>query len=235
MKRAVVCLGVGKNWFPEGVARLGASVKEHSPDIDFCGITSWPLGCPTHNEVPWGFKPWAVQDAIEAGYESILWLDSSIWACRPLEPLFEYIEDTGSMFVRDAYTTGQWCTDAALPTLGTTREELLTVPHIWAASIGLCVHDERAVEFQREWLRLSRDGITFHGSGTNDKGQVSSDPRVKGHRHDQTAASFLAWKLGMEMIPWHHPENGFIVAESVDPGPPVCLLARGGIKGVHWD
>jgi hypothetical protein len=58
------------------------------------------------------------------------------------------------------------------------------------------------------WLDAAAYGISFRGippgrpwtdSRSNRDGLLSSDPRVKGHRHDQTAASLIAYELNMRI------------------------------------
>ena len=63
--------------------------------------------------------------------------------------------------------------------------------------MGLDLSDERAVKFIQQYYEKANDGITFKGAWTNKNFEVSKDKRVLGHRHDQTAASVIAWKLGM--------------------------------------
>jgi hypothetical protein len=54
----------------------------------------------------------------------------------------------------------------------------------------------------QQWKERARDGVTFPGpkwSGVFGWPRTASqDPRVKGHRYDQTAASVIALKLGMD-------------------------------------
>jgi hypothetical protein len=74
--------------------------------------------------------------------------------------------------------------------------------------LGLGVDHTDSMKFLREWETYSRNGKAFRGidrelplSRTNDNrdGQVSVDSRVKGHRHDQTVASFLTWKYRFKL------------------------------------
>src|ERR1700721_228181 len=45
--------------------------------------------CNNHSEVPWGFKPNLIHEAIEAGYEQIIWCDSSIRMVKDIQPLLD--------------------------------------------------------------------------------------------------------------------------------------------------
>ncbi len=73
----------------------------------------------------------------------------------------------------------------------------------------------------------------------NDEQQVSADPRVRGHRHDQTAASIIAWQLGMDRVTAHDtyfqyyecPSGAaYFLRQPNDMSktfPSVCLLSNG--------
>jgi hypothetical protein len=56
-------------------------------------------------------------------------------------------------------------------------------------------------QFVFDYQARAIDG-TFKGPWDNSGNKASSDPRVLGHRHDQTAASVIATRCGMtEWIP----------------------------------
>ena len=109
----------------------------------------------------------------------------------------DQIVKDGYLLLRNGWWSGEWCSDAALEPLGITREESMTIPHIMACVMGLDLRVERSVEFLEKYYEKANDGVSFIGAWDNKSGQVSKDPRVLGHRHDQTAASVIAWKLGM--------------------------------------
>lgn len=155
----------------------------------------YPPKSPTHAMASHAFKIYALLQAIEKGYESILWIDASCWAIRPLDAIFERIEKDGYLIIDNAeWTTGQWCSDDALKAMDLDREEAMRMPHCSSACLGLSTKSETAMEFLRQWRHYAEDGITFSGRSG------SKDPRVLGHRHDQTVASVIAIKLGMR--PW---------------------------------
>jgi hypothetical protein len=166
-----------------------------------------PVGCPSHEEIPYAFKACALQEMIELGYDTLLWIDSSIIPVRPLGSLWELIERQGYWFSENppygmaparSYDCGQWTCDSALPILGL-REELFKVPQVIGTAFGLCLEHSIAQKFQIELLRMAKDGRAFCGPWSNENGQASADKRVLGHRHDQTVMSVLAYRLGMEL------------------------------------
>lgn len=188
------------SWHPAGQDRLIASVNAHNSDID-CVVfrDAYPPNSPTHKEVPYAFKPYAVLSAMSMGYKYILWLDAAVVVRKNLAPLWEYIKENGHYLQDNAgWNTGQWCTDAALTTLGMTREEAFKTPHLMACIMGFDVSNTRTAKFIEDWVNKSKDGVSFLGAWTNTNGEVSKDKRVLGHRHDQTVASVLSSRLGMK-------------------------------------
>lgn len=199
-KRCTICVANG-HWYPRGAARQKESLIANGfPDADIRQwVNEYPPGCPTHQDVPYAFKPYAFQNAYAVlAYTTVLWMDASCYAIGSLDPVFEQIERDGYLLFANDATVGEWCADSALPALRLTRDEAMEIPEISACVMGLDFRHQVAREFFDKWMKLANDGITFKGSHTNKNGECSADPRVKGHRHDQTAASVLAYRLGMK-------------------------------------
>lgn len=189
--------------FQKGIKALRARLKEISFSGDFIfWDKEYPEGSPTHAESPFAFKPFCFLAAAKLGYSQILWLDSSVYPKQPLEPLFKTIKERGYLFFRESHSVGEFCKDDALAPLGISREESFKLPSCKGSVIGLDLDSPKAADFLQEWARLARDGTTFPGpkwSGVRGfPTTASADPRVKGHRHDQTAASVLALRRGMD-------------------------------------
>ena len=79
-----------------------------------------------------------------------------------------------------------------------------------ASTIGLDLrkYNYHSIAFLEQYFQLASDGVTFRGipldsphaiqkSWGNANQEMCADERVLGHRHDQTAASVISWKLGM--------------------------------------
>jgi hypothetical protein len=172
---------------------------------------SYPPGSPTHREIPYAFKPYAFKAARDRGYDVAFWLDASIWPIKSVDYYFDLIRQDGHVLltnVHNAWTVGQWCSDAALKTLDICREDALQMLDLSTGVVGLDFRHPRSTQFFEQWLALADDGITFPGAWTNKNHEVSSDDRVLGHRHDQTAASVISKRLGMRWLVG--PETGLI-------------------------
>lgn len=213
-RKCIINVSTGE-LYKKGLARLEESVRKFHDDIDIMKwVDGFPPNSPTHEEVPYAFKVYAFFAARDAGYDQVLWMDAPLIAVKPITPVFDHMTENGC-YLQDnpGWNSGQWCTDAALDTLGVSREELFKVPQIMACILGLDFGCETSNKFLDEWHRLSQDGITFHGPWTNANGEASPDSRVLGHRHDQTAASVVSIRLGM---PWVSGPDSKLVYKNAD-------------------
>ncbi len=200
-KRMITCLGVGAG-YPSLAKRLGRSLDAVGETADVRICTQYPDGCPTHDDHPFAFKAWLLWEAYRNRYDQAIWLDSQVCAQQPLAPLWEKIDTDGHFFIGDGWTVGQWCTDEALASMKLTREDAWDIQLIWAKVICLDFRHEKSVEFLTEWHRMSTDGVTF--PGPVELRERPYDPKARmvyGHRHDQTAASVLVHRLGMNTTP----------------------------------
>lgn len=174
----------------------------------------YPPGSPTHAKQPYAFKLHALREAIRLGYERLLWLDSVAWFLHDPRPLLVHVETTGHLLLHGGDTAGQWCSDEVLQAEGLDREELLKVPLVGGSCYGLDLTRERTNAFWQQWNRWMDSGrfagwaindinaaAVRRGLGDRPTGPVSPDPRVMGHKHDETAASVIAHRLGMELTP----------------------------------
>ena len=154
----------------------------------------------SHQECPYGFKIDAFRQAQAAGIRRALWLDCSVWAVGPLEPAWQMIDERGVLLIEYGGSLGEWTSDAALEIYGISREQALEMPICYALLIGLDLESDIGCEFLDLWQGL-RDAGAFVGPWENEDQEASADPRCLGHRHDQSAASFLAHELGIGMVP----------------------------------
>jgi hypothetical protein len=206
--RTRILLNFSKDqWYPRGAARLAESLGR----VKYGGATWFAtdeqqIGCPTHQESPYAFKPAMFAKAADDGYDLALWCDAAIWACRPLEPVFDHIQTHGHMLFYNGMV-GNWSSDAALESFGINRDTAMGINEIIGCCIGLNLKHPRSQLFLKLWREKSMDGKTFPGSWHNNNQEVSKDPRVRGHRHDQTAASIIAWQLEMEKWVAHEVEH----------------------------
>ena len=214
-KRCVISLATSDKHFPEGLIRLEQSLRSIGFADDFLPWPpgSFPDGSPPHIEVPFAFKAFCFLEAKRRGVDLVLWLDSSCVVIRTLDPIFKEIEEGGYIvFKNSRHMLGEWSSDKTLDIFGMSREQAMNIPEINAAAVGLNMNNEVAVDFLDKWVEQARGGIAFRGIEEqfdtvddyqdvkwNRSNRVSADPRVRGHRHDQTVAGILAYRLGMKL------------------------------------
>jgi len=182
------------------------------------GLLTWtdalPPGSPPHEEAPYGFKLYAVAEALRKGYASLLWLDAPCLVAASLGPVFEKIERDGHCFVSGDERLGNWASDACLAAFGMGRDQAMDMALLNGAFIGLDLEHARTREWYRRILQQCEQGL-FRGAALTehappevrarnvdkDTGHLSDDPRCWGHRHDEAVGSCLGHLLGMEFTP----------------------------------
>lgn len=203
-KRCIVNVATGR--FVKGQQRL--IMNRHTLQ---CPVLCWtdvmPPKSPSHLDVPFAFKAWAIAAAIERGCTSILWADACILPISPLEPLWERIEQDGYWISRNGWTNAEWTAENVRWKLGVTQEENEQIPHVVATSFGLCVDKPVGKNIFEEYLSLAQNG-SFCGPWWNSNHpeystRAGAHPcggsKVRGHRHDQTALSVIAHKQGCKL------------------------------------
>lgn len=226
--RAVVNVATGR--YVNGQNRLGMECVRQDTRI-----LSWarmPEGSPAHEQVPYAFKAYALKAASNEGYTTLLWADASVLPIKPLDPLFERIEQDGYWMSNNGWTNYEWTADSAYPDLfsdlykfadGRVPENFLndlrrinrTIPHVVATAFGISLEHPLGKAFLDEYFRLASETKAFCGPWINscwknpETGLVSfpmgpgcapcGPSDLRGHRHDQTAASVIAWRLGFKL------------------------------------
>lgn len=231
--RAVVNVATGS--YVKGQQRLFAALDRKAA-ARFFWTHELPHGCPTHREVPYAFKAYALKQVADQGATTLLWCDACIVPVKPLEPLFERIERDGYWIGNNGYTNYEWTADAAYPDLFTpnlmlsfqveraarkleeisgnelAREVNRTIPHVVATAFGISTAHPTGRAILDEYYRLASTTKVFcgpwwnelhpdcpgHHEG-NDRFARFSRADVRGHRHDQTALSVIAWRTGCQL------------------------------------
>jgi hypothetical protein len=176
--------------------------------------------CPDHQLIPYGFKPWLFHVARCLGFEQVLWCDSTIVVRKPLDFIWDTAEKEG-LFVGENTGCPQniWTSDDSLDAMGCPRD--CAENQIMACAVGIDFRHPKAQTVFANWEQLSQDGITFQGKGK------STRPEFRGHRHDQSAMSWLCIKHQIPrqsygILGYH--ENGDCVKFKE-----TCILANTGL------
>lgn len=210
MKTAVVSFADRTGSYQKKMLRLEQSLKGNF-DGDFLGLTSYlEIGSPSHSEIPYAFKPYAIQKAIDLGYETILWADSCIYAKQNVQPVFDHIAKHGYLFFDNiGYSLGDYTNDKTLEYFRITREESWKIKMIMACCMGFDVVDKDILAILQQYRLMAEN--YYPGEWDNDDLSESKDMRVKGHRHDQSVMSGLINDWNFEIL---KGQNTFFAYES---------------------
>jgi hypothetical protein len=238
-------VGVGGR-YPAGSRRLSESLAAVGiPWRQFILAGRYPDGSPTHEQAPYAFKLHALAAAARDGCDIVLWADSAVWAIRDAAPLIGAVERRGYYFVHSGFSYGQWTSDACLAAMGETRtdasHDAALSPMIMACFYAVDLRRTEMRQFLEEvrhWT-LANDGALLRGAWTNDRRQVSEDPRCSGHRHDQSILSILIkrWSLTID-VPHetyfqyyddhgHHVGDGWRQVDIARFAPSISFLSQG--------
>ncbi len=144
-------------------------------------------------------KPF-VMDALRA--DVAILLDASFFPVRDILPLVEHIEKVGYYFCDNEFKVGEWCSDKCAEAFGLNRDYIMDMPELSSYCVGLDLRRGECRRLLEMWKSAARSPSIIpgrHTAGTEGRnaGFVSSDSRVRGHRHDQTALSIIAHQFGM--------------------------------------
>jgi hypothetical protein len=216
--RVIVSAGLGAH-YAAGLESTRAHCANHCPDAWQLFYRDYPEGCPRQNEQQYAFKIWAVNEAVRQGFRYILWMDSVFQPIGSLEPLWEVIDCEG-WYVPPQLSEklGRWCSDAALDIFGIDRAEAYKIPLVYSGLVGVDMWSRSSI--LRDWTEMQRRGafngphVNVPGSpmrpwGNKWEGHVSDNWEVQGHRHDESALSYILYSKGLTPV-----NMGFLTLES---------------------
>lgn len=187
--KCVISLATKNSRYVDGLARLSNSLRDNASGIDFLGfIHERSVGAPLHTENNYAFKVYAIQKAIDAGYTDILWLDCSVFAVAPIQPLFDIISEQGYWFEGAGCWLSDWCTNAVLDYYK--LDQVDEMPMIQSGFMGFNMGDGTGSELFRLFKKACDEGL-FNGSWAD-------------FRHDQSCISAILYNRGINFS--HLPE-----------------------------
>jgi hypothetical protein len=179
--------------------------------------------------VPYAFKAYALQEIINKGYENVIWMDAAIYASKSIQPFIDEIEKTGYAFFDNiGFTVGDYTSDRCLEKHGWTREKAFDSKMIMACVFGLNTKSKEAMEFFTKYKHAADDKVSYIGSWHNHNGEVSSDLRVQGHRHDQSVASMIIKDMNLNILNAQQTYFAYTSHKGILPiSESVCLWSQG--------
>jgi hypothetical protein len=237
-ERIIVSCGIGQPYIDD-FSITTQNCDRFCPEAWKLYYSDYPEGCPSQSEQQYAFKVYALDQAIQAGFRYILWIDSSLAPVAPITPLWERVAADGwyaapqfnGITTNDPWrhwasekeaTLAEWCSDKALSIFGIARSQTKRIPIVLTGLVGLDMLNPLAARIWITHKALYEAGV-FNGPHANHPnrpiktvgrkfaGHVSNDPGVLGHRHDETSLSFILHVLGLKAI-----KRGFLTLESRD-------------------
>ncbi len=140
-----------------------------------------------HADMPYQFKPYAIQEALEAGYKQILWCDSTIRLVANPFPLWQQCQKTGIMaWNNEGHPLKPWIAPHAEKIIGINS---FALEQIMACCIMFDFDNPITKIVFDEWIECSRNGA-FLNKGFNN------------HRHDQACLSAIMHKHKVPIQPY---------------------------------
>lgn len=207
----------GKNYLPM-LDRLIVSIHKTHPNSKlFIYRDQLPRNSKPHKDSMYGFKIHAIQEAVDAGYKKIVWLDSSCILVNDIRRVFQHCKTHGIVASNDANFVWTNCNDAALRHFGITREQAKQIGlHFAAGSYYVLDFDiPLCREVFETWKESERLGL--FGKST-DRWEDSGGP--SGHRHDETCFGLSLWKHNLDYCTGE--ESGYCCCEYLPSDIPAC-------------
>lgn len=190
-KRVIISFANRNSNYVKSLARLSDSLRDNWSGKFIAWIGEEALGAPLHSVNPYAFKIYAFRAALSAGFTQILWVDSSCFAIKNVQPCFDEIERDGFLFQDSGFFANQYINDKALEYFGITREQAREIKLIGNAGLlGLNLELHLPNVFLQRWEQAMLDKI-FVGKWNNDDKTESNSSECEGHRHDMVSGIIL--------------------------------------------
>lgn len=135
----------------------------------------------------YGFKPHAIQLAIDKGYKKIVWFDPSVLPVSSVKILFDTLDEHPLIFGYNDGLLDKMANKKAKNYFGVTEEECSKLYSTGGTIYGFNFNHPDAVKVFEMWKKAEEDGIF----GTQ-------DDFMAGHWADEACISLAAYKCGVE-------------------------------------
>jgi hypothetical protein len=192
----------------EQQTKLHQSLQAIHPDAKhFAWTDTYPPGSQLHKDSLYGFKPHAVQYALDQGYKRIIWVDTAIVLQHPVDYYWSLTEKYGVLAAKDDNALSKCIGQKALDYFGNPNLEGVHLVggslYVFDFNIPLCHRI-----FNR-WLFAEEAGI--FGSQ-----QELSSGKINGHRHDESCMAMSLYKSGSQpvscdVLMYNQGENSIVI------------------------
>ena len=134
----------------------------------------------------YGFKPHAIQRAIDSGYKKIIWLDPSALPTVLMQVLIDSLDEHPMIVRIGDNPLSKMCNKKALAWFETDELEIRNEKHIGGTVYAFNFNDPKTVEVFNSWKMAEENGIF----GTQ-------DDFMAGHWADEACMALAMWEHGM--------------------------------------
>lgn len=175
-------------WYLDQQKRLLESIQEvykgYAPT--FFHSKTLPRGARPFLDSLYGFKPHAIQEAIDAGFKKVVWVDAAIILHKPI------VIDSPMVAIIDSSVLP--ASDRALKYYGMTREQSKNLTLVGGSFYYFDFNTPLANMIFDSWKKAEIDGI--FGSQHQE-----SFEGLQGHRHDETCMRLSMHLYGHKPVP----------------------------------
>ena len=200
MKKAIVSFAT-KEYYTKFLDRQINSIKEFAPEATHIyWKDAYPPESRSHAESAYGFKVYAIKEALKRGFEQIIWIDSAFYACSKLDFIWNTLSERGIYVLKDALLLAEHTMPKVINYFGESYESLLSKQ--WTTTggspYGFDFTNPLAVKMFQEFEKAEKNN-TF---GTAEEVTQSSGAGgfCKGHRMDESVMSFIHGKNNLPLL-----------------------------------
>jgi len=187
-----VCVAFGDRYVEQQV-RLRLSIYEIYPEANIIFWTNTlPKGSRSFYDSLYGFKPWAIQEAIDRGFRKVIFLDPAMILVDKIDYLFQF----DMMAVMDDNLLYNLISDKCRITYLLTNEQIKDRKwHLVGGSIYYFDFTKEVTQKIFEtWKSMEEKGL--FGSQ-----EEEATERLQGHRADETCMAISMYLHGVEPTP----------------------------------
>lgn len=189
--------------------RMASTLRHTNPGVKlFQWEEKMPKGARSFNESMYGFKPWAIQAALDAGYKKIFWIDCTCVIQDKLDYYDQFTEEHGGVLaVQDDNKLSGFCASKALDWVGVTRSWVKDKHLVGGSLYYFDFNYPLCQKIFWEWMESEKYGM--FGSMVEQCGEM-----LQGHRSDETMMALFLYKYGSKPFTGatrYNWENGGVV------------------------
>jgi len=200
MKKAIVSFAIG-DYYTKFLEKQITSLKEFAPDVTHIYWKDvYPPGSHSHHESAYGFKVYAIKEALKQGFEQIIWIDSAFYAFNKLDYIWNTLSERGVYVLKDALLLAEHTMPKVMNYFGESYDSLIQKK--WTTTGGSPYGFDFTKEIARTIFDQFEQAEKNNTFGTAEEVTNSSGAGgfCKGHRMDESVMSFIHGKNNLPLL-----------------------------------